>query len=99
LKGDEDTFPTPSIDTLFYSAAASFGDKTLGIILTGMGKDGSKGLKAIKIMGGQTIAQDEKSSLVFGMPGFAINSGVVDKTISLYQIPGMIEGVINDRVN
>ncbi|MEJ2068659.1 MAG: chemotaxis-specific protein-glutamate methyltransferase CheB, partial [Deltaproteobacteria bacterium] len=61
-KDDKDNSPTPSIDTLFYSAAAAFGDKTLGIILTGMGKDGSRGLKAIKIMGGQTIAQDEKSS-------------------------------------
>ena len=98
-KKDEDNSPTPSIDTLFYSAAATYGKKALGIILTGMGKDGSKGLKAIKIMGGQTIAQHEKSSLVFGMPGFAIQEGVVDKVMSLYQIPGMIEGVINNINN
>ncbi len=98
-KNGEEISPTPSIDTLFYSAAATFGNKVLGIILTGMGKDGSKGLKAIKIMGGQTIAQDEKSSLVFGMPGFAIKEGVVDKVVSLNQMPGMIEGVINNKIN
>ncbi|MBN1572398.1 MAG: chemotaxis response regulator protein-glutamate methylesterase [Deltaproteobacteria bacterium] len=95
----EDNSPTPSIDTLFYSAAATFGKKTLGVILTGMGRDGYKGLKAIKIMGGRTIAQDERSSLVFGMPKFAINAGVVDSVMSLYQIPGMIENVINNDSN
>ncbi len=95
----ENNSATPSIDTLFYSAAATFGRKTLGIILTGMGKDGYKGLKAIKIMGGKTIAQDERSSLVFGMPRSAINAGVVDSVMSLYQIPGMIENVINNDSN
>ena len=83
--------PTPSIDTLFYSAAAAFGGKTIGVILTGMGKDGSRGFKAIKIMGGKTIAQDEKTSLVFGMPKSAIADGVVDKVLSLQQIPAMID--------
>ena len=98
LDGIEEDFTrtTPSIDTLFYSAAASFGNKTVGVILTGMGIDGSKGMKAIKIMGGSTIAQDEKTSLVFGMPKSAINSGVVDSVLSLYQMPAMINDMVRN---
>ncbi len=88
---EEQTKPTPSIDTLFYSAAATFGQKTIGVILTGMGRDGSRGFKAIKIMGGRTIAQDEKTSLVYGMPKSAVADGVVDKVLSLHQIPAMID--------
>ena len=89
--GTDQAKPTPSIDTLFYSAAATFGQKTIGVILTGMGRDGSRGFKAIKIMGGRTIAQDEKTSLVFGMPKSAIADGVVDSVLSLQQIPAMID--------
>lgn len=88
--------PTPSIDALFYSAAATFGQKTIGVILTGMGRDGSRGFKAIKIMGGRTIAQDEKTSLVYGMPKSAITDGVVDSVLSLQQIPGMIDLMVSN---
>lgn len=90
---EEEKSATPSIDTLFYSAAATFGDNTIGIILTGMGRDGSKGLKAIKMMGGQTIAQDESTSLVFGMPKSAIENGVVDSVLSINQIPAMLQNI------
>jgi two-component system chemotaxis response regulator CheB len=93
----EQVKPTPSIDTLFYSAAAAFGQKTIGVILTGMGKDGSRGFKAIKIMGGSTIAQDEKTSLVYGMPKSAIADGVVDKVLSLSQIPAMIDFMVTSE--
>jgi two-component system, chemotaxis family, protein-glutamate methylesterase/glutaminase len=91
------TKPTPSIDALFYSAAATFGGKTIGVILTGMGRDGSRGFKAIKIMGGKTIAQDEKTSLVFGMPKSAIADGVVDTVLSLQQIPAMIDLMVTNE--
>lgn len=65
-------------------------DKTLGILLTGMGRDGVKGMAAIKIMGGTTIAQDETSSIVFGMPRAAIESGTVDKVLPSRQIPDLL---------
>jgi len=65
----------PSVDTLFYSAAKVKNKKLLGIILTGMGADGAKGLLEIKNATGQTIAQDENTSVVFGMPAVAIQLG------------------------
>ena len=80
----------PSVDALFSSAARTMADKTLGILLTGMGRDGVKGMAAIKIMGGTTIAQDESSSIVFGMPRAAIESGTVDKVLPSRQIPDLL---------
>jgi two-component system chemotaxis response regulator CheB len=68
----------PSIDVLFSSLAESFGEKALGIILTGMGKDGAAGAAKIRASGGQTIAQDEASSTIFGMPRVAIDMGAID---------------------
>ena len=80
----------PSVDSFFCSAARTMADKTLGILLTGMGRDGVKGMAAIKIMGGTTIAQDETSSIVFGMPRAAIESGTVDKVLPSRQIPDLL---------
>lgn len=68
----------PSVSVLFKSAADIFGKNTLGILLTGMGKDGAEELKMIKNKGGVTIAQDQKSSLIFGMPGEAIRIGAAN---------------------
>lgn len=76
----------PSCDRLFSSVAMSSGSKSTGIILTGMGDDGVIGLAKIKNAGGWTIAQDQESSLVFGMPKIAIDSGCVDQTLSLSAI-------------
>ncbi len=81
----------PSIDSFFYSAARALARKTLGVLLTGMGRDGAKGMAAIKIMGGRTIAQDESTSTVFGMPRAAIESGTVDCVTPLSQIPVLLE--------
>ena len=72
----------PSIDILMSSLADSFGKHALGIILTGMGKDGATGLTKIRQSGGQTIAQDEVSSTVFGMPRVAIESGAINTVLS-----------------
>lgn len=76
----------PSVDVLFRSVAKNVGKNAVGIIMTGMGDDGANGLKEIHDSGGITYAQDESSSVVFGMPKEAIKRGGVDKVVSLDQI-------------
>jgi two-component system, chemotaxis family, protein-glutamate methylesterase/glutaminase len=77
----------PSVDVLFESAARHAGQNALGIIMTGMGKDGAAGLLSMKDAGARTIAQDEASSVVFGMPKEAIKLGAADQVLSLQDIP------------
>jgi two-component system, chemotaxis family, protein-glutamate methylesterase/glutaminase len=82
---DENTYPEynyPSINCLFESVAEELGHRSIGVILTGMGKDGANGLKKIRDAGGLTITQDETSSVVYGMPKAAYENGA-----SRYQIP------------
>ncbi len=76
----------PSADVLFRSAATVFGSAVVAIILTGMGRDGTAGLAAIKRAGGYVFAQDEASSVVWGMPGSAFEAGVTDELLPLNQI-------------
>ena len=73
----------PSVDVLFTSVAEYAGANALGMIMTGMGSDGAEGLLVMKQAGAQTIAQDEKSCVIFGMPKEAIKLGAVDKVESL----------------
>ncbi len=73
----------PSATMLFKSVAKTYGAGALAIILTGMGKDGVDGLAAIRKAGGTVIAQDEKSSAVFGMPKAAIDAGCTDEVVPL----------------
>lgn len=80
----------PSVDVMFRSVAENVGPNAVGVILTGMGKDGAIGLKEIQDNGGKTIAQDERSSVVWGMPGEAVKMGCVDTTLSLNKIPDQI---------
>ena len=80
----------PSVDVLFRSVAKYAGANALGIIMTGMGDDGAQGLKEMHDAGARTIAQDEASSVVFGMPKEAIKIGSVDLTLHLNQIPAAI---------
>jgi two-component system chemotaxis response regulator CheB len=68
------------------SAATAFNSPLLGIIMTGMGKDGTEGLKLIKSKGGYVISQDEESCVVYGMPRAALEEGVVDSVLSLNDI-------------
>ena len=76
----------PSVNIMFRSAATAFGGKSIAMVLTGMGADGTKGLGPLKRSGTYVIAQDEASSVVWGMPGSAINSGYVDKVEPLDKI-------------
>lgn len=80
-------FVRPSVDVLFKSVARCAGKNAIGVILTGMGEDGARGLLEMKKAGAYTIAQDEASSVVFGMPKRAIELGGVDKIASLGEIP------------
>jgi two-component system chemotaxis response regulator CheB len=80
----------PSVDVLFRSTARYAGKNAVGVIMTGMGDDGAKGLFEMKEAGAFTIAQDEATSVVFGMPHEAIKLGAVDKTLPLEAIPGAI---------
>lgn len=78
----------PSVDVLFYSTAQYAGANAVGIIMTGMGDDGAMGLLELKNAGAYTIAQDEASSVVFGMPKEAINKGAAAKVLPLDKIAG-----------
>lgn len=76
----------PSVDVLFLSCAASVGPRSLGILLTGMGKDGARGLLQMRTVGARTLVQDESTSIVFGMPKAAIHLGAAEQVLPLHQI-------------
>jgi two-component system chemotaxis response regulator CheB len=81
----------PSVDVLFRSTARAAGRNALGILLTGMGDDGARGLLEMRNAGGRTIAQDEASCVVFGMPKEAINLGAAKEILPLWKIPAVLE--------
>ena len=87
----------PSVDVLFDSVADVARDHAIGIILTGMGADGAVGLKKIRNYGGYTIGQDERSSVVYGMPMAAYVSGAVMMQLPLYRIPDEIIRKLSER--
>lgn len=80
----------PSADVLFRSAIDVYGDRALGIVMTGMGTDGAQGLAEMKQCGCSTAVQDEKTSVVFGMPGESIKAGAAQVVLPLGQIAGYI---------
>ncbi len=82
----------PSVDVLFRSAARYAGKNVVGVIMTGMGDDGAKGMLEMKEAGAYNIAQDEATSVVFGMPNEAIKLGGVDKIVPLENIAGSVLG-------
>lgn len=82
----------PSVDVLFNSVAELYGKDAIGVVLTGMGDDGAKGLKSMKTKGALTISQDEASSVIYGMPKFAAVSA--DIVLHINQIAGQIESMI-----
>lgn len=87
----------PSVDVLFRSAARYAGKNAIGVILTGMGNDGAKGLKELHDTGAHCIAQDEQSSVVFGMPKEAIKEGAADEILSLDKVTERLVQLVKTR--
>ncbi len=86
-QGDKVSGHCPSVDVLFDSVAKEAGKNAIGVILTGMGRDGAKGLLSLRKAGGRTIGQDAASSVVYGMPKAAFDIGAVEMQASLENIP------------
>lgn len=84
----------PSVDVMLLSLAKVYGGTCLGVILTGMGNDGTKGLKELKKLGATVLAQDKDSCVVYGMPRSAVEAGVVDKTVTLSEMGNEIVKLI-----
>lgn len=76
----------PSVDILFESVARELGNRAIACLLTGMGKDGAAGLLAVRRSGGRTLAQDEATSTIFGMPQEAIRIGAAEKIVGLHEV-------------
>jgi two-component system, chemotaxis family, protein-glutamate methylesterase/glutaminase len=84
----------PSCDKLFHSVAEAVGAHAIGVLLTGMGRDGAEGLLAMRRAGARTLAQDEASSVVFGMPKAALDLGAAERAVPLNQIGGEIASLL-----
>lgn len=85
----------PAVDVLFNSVAQAAGARAIGVLLTGMGNDGARGLLAMRRQGARTIGQDESSSVVYGMPRVAWELGAVEKQVSLNYIAQAIHGLLD----
>lgn len=84
----------PSADVMMLSVAEVFPGRALGVILTGMGNDGEKGMRAIRASGGRTLAQNEETCVVYGMPKAAVDAGVVDREVPLAEVVGEIVNAV-----
>jgi two-component system chemotaxis response regulator CheB len=87
----------PSVDVLFSSIAKIYGERTLAVIMTGMGKDGAREIGEIRKAGGITVAQDQKSSVVFGMPKVAYDNGFIQHIVPLKEISGLIGKIVKEN--
>jgi two-component system, chemotaxis family, protein-glutamate methylesterase/glutaminase len=90
-------FVRPSADLLFESIAASFRDRAIAVVLSGMGVDGAMGLRAVRKMGGTIIVQDEATSEFFGMPAAAIGTGTANFILALDEIASALSTLVESR--
>jgi two-component system, chemotaxis family, protein-glutamate methylesterase/glutaminase len=88
-------FVRPSADLLFESTAAAYKERAIAVVLSGSGRDGAMGVRAIKKMGGTVIVQDEKTSQFFGMPGAAQQTGLVDFILPLSEIAPALRTLVS----
>jgi two-component system, chemotaxis family, protein-glutamate methylesterase/glutaminase len=96
LHAEPATVHRPSADELFHSLAARAGSAGVGVALTGMGDDGARGLLAMRQAGARTFAQDEASSVVFGMPRAAYELGAVQRLLAPEQIAAAVVAAVRD---
>ena len=97
-KAEKENGLRPSVSYLFRSNANAFDKNAIGVLLTGMGADGAKELRLMKDKGAVTIAQDEKTSLVFGMPARAIEMGAAQYVLPSDKIAEALIKVVNNKV-
>lgn len=90
-QGPAENFCRPAVDVMIRSAVAAYGGELLAVILTGMGSDGKLGCKAVAAAGGQVVAQDEATSVVWGMPGAVAREGIADEVLPLPAIADAIQ--------
>ena len=95
--GPERNFSRPSVDVLFESLARENAKRTVACLLTGMGRDGAAGLLKIRQAGGMTLAQDEQTSAVFGMPGEAVRLNAAQKVLPLDAIADALAGLAKEK--
>lgn len=97
FQGPPENSCRPSVDVLFRSVARIYGPRSLAVIMTGMGQDGLHGCMDIREQGGKVLAQDEKTSVVWGMPGFVVNAGLADSVVGLERIGPEIVRRVRER--
>jgi two-component system chemotaxis response regulator CheB len=90
-------YSRPSIDLMFNSVAASYGPRSIAVVLSGSGRDGADGLRAVKLAGGTTIAEDPSKAEFSSMPYAAIASGCVDMVLPLSKIPSVLVDLCSSR--
>lgn len=93
---DEAKLYRPSCDTLLQSVAEAYRERSIGLILSGMGDDGVKGIQAIRRLGGVTLAQDAGTSVVYGMNRLAVDSGMIQTTLPLAEIPAHLDRLVTE---
>jgi two-component system, chemotaxis family, protein-glutamate methylesterase/glutaminase len=89
-----ENFCRPAVDVMFRSVSAIYRNRTLGVVLTGMGRDGAQGATMIRNAGGEMFAQDEASSVVWGMPGAVVTAGQADRVLPLEQLASQITAAL-----
>ena len=98
-QGERRHYQRPAVDELFESVADYAGENAVGVILTGMGADGAEGLLRMRESGARTFAQDEATSVVWGMPGEAVKHGAAEQVLPLQELPRAVLGAVTEEVH